>query len=372
MKNKEEQYLYLLSAVVIITALVLLGWFGYQFYSKTEFVFKDDKQQNKQVEKKGESCKERRVLDGKCIGDSGLEKNPKLIGVMIENHVDSRPPSDLADARIVYEAPVEGNISRFLAIYTQDQTVEKVGPVRSARPYYVDWIREYGDIAYAHVGGSPAALDYIKQVDINDLDEFSRGWYFWRSKDRVAPHNAYISSELWNKALVDYEDSYQDKEYKPWNYQEAEVCNKNNKEVNANTATENKNKLDCINEIEITFASPGYRVNWEYNTSTEKYDRYQSGELHQDADGDLVQADTIVVQHVDTEVLDGKGRLGMETVGTGEAEIYMKGKKIKGSWQKENKTSRTKFYNLEDKEINLNSGKIWIEVVNQQVSIETK
>ena len=370
MKNKEEQYLYLLSAVVIITALVLLGWFSWQFYNKTEFVFTDDKQQSKKIEKKDDACQERRVLDGRCIDDTELNKNPKLIGVMIENHVDSRPASDLSDARIVYEAPVEGNISRFLAIYTENQTIEKVGPVRSARPYYVDWIREYGDIVYAHVGGSPAALDYIKKTNINDLDEFARGWYYWRSEDRSAPHNAYTSSDLWSKALVDYEDNYQDKDYKAWNYQEAQACSKKEDQVNTSTSTEDSTEDNCVKEIEITFAYPGYRATWKYNTSTEKYDRYQSGGLHQDADGDLIQADTIVVQHVNTKVLDAKGRLGMETIGSGKAEIYMKGQKIEGSWGKEDETARTQFYNSEEEKINLNPGKVWIEVVNQQASVE--
>ena len=360
-----KQYIYLLSALVILTAISLLGWFSWQFYQKSEISFgpitKDKKEQTKQ--NKNKDCNKRRKLDGFCIDDTDFEQNPKLAAIMIENHVDSRPPSGLAQARIVYEAPVEGNISRFLAIYTENQEVGQVGPVRSARPYFVDWTREYGDATYMHVGGSPTALDYIEQIGLNDLDQFSNNWYYWRSKQRSKPHNVYTSSKLWSKALENNKNSYQDKKYDSWKFQDREQC--------SNSSTTSSAK-DCITSIATTFASPGYSATWQFNTTSGKYKRYQSGHLHQDKSGKVVTAENVIIQHVDTKVVDNVGRLDMSTIGSGEVEIYVEGKKITGTWQKEAKSDRTKFLNEQGEQIVLEPGTTWITVVNDKATAEEK
>ena len=85
---------------------------------------------------------------------------PQVYGVMIDNHPEARPQSGLDQAFLVIEAPVEGGISRLLAFFSAEQVLEEIGPVRSARPYFLDWNNEL-DALYVHVGGSDAALDYI-------------------------------------------------------------------------------------------------------------------------------------------------------------------------------------------------------------------
>ncbi|MFB6225989.1 MAG: DUF3048 domain-containing protein [Candidatus Paceibacteria bacterium] len=357
----KEQYLYVLSAIITLTAIALLAWFAWGFYSNPEVSFGEKAEQKNNSETK--ECEKRRRLDGYCIKGTEFEQNPKLAGMMIENHVESRPASGLSEARVVYEAPVEGNITRFLALYTKNQTVEKVGPIRSARPYFIDWVREYGDMMYAHVGGSPSALDYIKNIDINDLDQFSKGWYFWRSENRDQPHNVYTSSDLWQKALEEYSGSYEDKDYNSWAFANKEEC----RPKNTATSTEVNN---CSGSINLNFSSPHHKVRWQYNSSTDKYERFQSGKIHRDKSGDAITADTVVIQHVDTEVIDQVGRLNMSTTGTGKAVFLMKGHKIEGEWKKDSRSSRTKFFNSEGDQIKLQPGKIWIEVVNQRTSVK--
>ena len=126
---------------------------------------------------------------------------PSVFGVMVENSIEAWPLSGVEEAFLVIEAPVEAAIPRFIAFYGEDQEVEKIGPVRSARPYYVDWANEF-EALYAHVGGSNAALDLIAYNGTFDLNEFSNGNYFWRATSRFAPHNAYTSTELLQKALL--------------------------------------------------------------------------------------------------------------------------------------------------------------------------
>ena len=120
---------------------------------------------------------------------------------MIENMVTSRPQSGLDRANLVYEALAEGGITRFLAVFASGEEIEKIGPVRSARTYYLDWAKELS-AAYIHVGGSPEALRLIPQYDILDLNQFYNSPNFWRAKERAAPHNLYTSSELLARAVV--------------------------------------------------------------------------------------------------------------------------------------------------------------------------
>lgn len=356
-KFTEIQLLYGLSALVVFVAIVMGGWFACQYFN-----FNGDKLQNNPIEliekiEQDDSCIYPRVLDGVCVS-STEEINPKLVAVMIENHPDARPLSGLANASVVYEAPVEANYSRFLVIYPVGVEVKKAGPVRSARPYYLDWASEYGDVVYMHVGGSPEALNRIKTYNINDLNEFFRGWYFWRSSDRYAPHNTYTSSELWDKALEDYGEYYQNKEYQGWKFGNIESC-----EEITSTST-------CVIEIKVSFLSPTYDALWKYNSSTKKYKRYQAGYSQLDQDGQEIFADTIVIQHVETQVIDEVGRKSMETVGFGDSVVFVGGKAIEAEWKKESRTERTQWFDKEGNEVVLQRGKIWIEVVNGGAEID--
>ncbi|MFA5211623.1 MAG: DUF3048 domain-containing protein [Patescibacteria group bacterium] len=352
--NKNTKFFNILSTILIFSGFILLIIFVYfNLWLKLDFF--NQKENNNQTQEKSTSlennCKYRRYLDGVCVN---FEKdlNPDLVAVMIENHTDARPQSGLDKAQIVYEAPVEANYSRFMAIFLKDDLVEKVGPVRSARPYYLDWLQEYGKILYAHVGGSSEALARINSENIFDMNEFYRGSYFWRSSDRFAPHNAYTSSQLWQ---ADWDKYANDAVFSTssWRFGDVEKCQEN-----------------CINNIYISFLEPSYNVEWKYNTSTEKYLRYQVGQKHLNQDGTEIFADTIIIQYVNSKVIDEVGRLDLDTIGSGKVEIYQKGQKNFGFWKKDNLKSKTRFYNENDKEIILNSGKIWLEIVNQNCEVK--
>lgn len=351
----DVEIIYILAGIIFMAGLGLIVWFGYSYFNNKIFVGTGlDLSVHQDEVEKNEDCEFRRLLDGICV-DSAVEKNPKLIAIMIENHTDARPQSGLVDASVVYEVPVEANYTRFLAIYPQDIEVDKVGPIRSARPYYLDWLSEYGDAMYMHVGGSPDALDLIKQYNIFDVNEMTKGWYFWRSTDRYAPHNVYTSSELWNSALEKYGDDYLIQDYEAWKF--------------FTLAPEHPSTTAHASEIIVSFLPPVYEAMWKFNSSTGKYDRYQMEGVHRDQGGRKIKADTIIVQHVDYQVLDSIGRIAIDTIGEGEAEVFYDGLVFKGTWKKEDRFSRTRFYSASGgdesgEEIKLKPGKIWIEVVN--------
>lgn len=343
----QVQGMYLLSALVFLVALVLAFWWGYQYYSQslgsTALVeFGDDSEG---------PCEYRRVLDGVCVATEE-ETNPKIVTVMVENHPEARPQAGLSRARVVYEAPVEANYSRFMLVYLADQEVDKIGPVRSARPYYLDWLAEYADALYMHVGGSPAALELIGERGVNDLNEFYRGWFYWRASNRSAPHNVYTNSEYWEDALEYNEELYADDIYSGWRFGDFDPCEE-----------------DCVTEITASFLPPTYEATWTYSTSTNQYERSQTGYAHRDDDGEPIVADTVVVQRVDSEVLDEIGRIAIDTIGSGEAIVFRNGFAIEGEWRKPNESARTRFF-ADGEEVELQAGVIWVEVVNERGSVD--
>ena len=118
---------------------------------------------------------------------SAEEANLQPYAVMIDNHPDARPSSGLAAANLVFEVPVEGGMTRYMAVFDATTTVDQIGPVRSARPYFVELADALGAV-YAHVGGSPDGLNLITSLPkFRDLNEFWNGKYFWRSAKRDAP-----------------------------------------------------------------------------------------------------------------------------------------------------------------------------------------
>ena len=115
-------------------------------------------------------------LDGVKVEEATSKKHP--LAIMIENHPQARPQAGLDKASIVYEAIAEGGITRFMALFGTNEA-DKVGPIRSSRPYYLDWLEGYSAF-YAHVGGNVDALDQIKADSIYDLDQFIYPTPYWR------------------------------------------------------------------------------------------------------------------------------------------------------------------------------------------------
>ncbi|MCK5472141.1 DUF3048 domain-containing protein, partial [Candidatus Gracilibacteria bacterium] len=116
----------------------------------------------------------------------------QIIAVIIENHPASRlQMRGLNEAGIVFEALAEGGITRFLAIFDTSER-ERVGPVRSARPYFVEWAEEFGG-AFVHAGGSEDALALLTRSNLLDFDE--DGEIVYRDFRHLKPHNLFVNLE---------------------------------------------------------------------------------------------------------------------------------------------------------------------------------
>jgi hypothetical protein len=288
---------------------------------------------------------------------TGVEVTPDLaarpvIGVMIENSQYARPQSGLAEAGVVFEAIAEGGITRFLVLYQENQP-KNIGPVRSVRPYYVDWAQTF-DAALAHVGGSPDGVAKAKSVlGYKDLDQFRYGTRaFDRVSFRSAPHNVYTSmARLYAIAI---EAGHKHSEFTPL----ARKAKSPSPTPNASAIT-------------VNFSSKAFRVNWGYDPANNTYARSNAGKLQKDRHtGVTVRADCIVVLKMRYRNTGFSGRQEVVTTGNGPAYIFQDGTVITGSWIKASNTSQFIFKNDSGVEVQLNPGRTWFEIIptNQSVS----
>lgn len=289
-------------------------------------------------------------LTGRGVDEKSAEI-PRVVAVMINNSFDSYPLIGLNDASVVYEVPVEGVGTRFMALFAEDDISEKVGPVRSARPYYLDWVKEYGEALYMHCGGSSDGLSEIKRQGIFDADEFSRTAYFWRVHDRVAPHNLYTSSSKWQKYFSVYGPKRDFPDWEGWNF-----------------GPLNSTGAENVASFSVGY-NRGFEVGWRYDPEQKNYERILNGEVFADAKESAVTAENIVVQFTSVSVLDEVGRKKIQTVGTGEARVYRDGLMVRATWKKENSSVRTRFYDKDDVEISLAPGRTWVMIAPLKTTI---
>lgn len=294
----------------------------------------------------------RRLIDGVPVPEE-VPSSGRYFAAVIDNLAVARPQAGLAKASLVYEAPVEGGITRFMAIFPEDAEVELVGPVRSARPYFLDWASEF-DALFAHVGGSPEALEKVRSYDMRDLNEFSAGGYFWRDTSRHAPHNVYTSlvrlAEADGKRFGDRAAP----EVAGWRFKDDAPAEERPPEAS----------------VTVAYGDPKVHVTWTYEPATNTYVRSQGGVVQEDADGTAVRAKNIVVQYTKVTVIDDVGRRKIVTVGEGDALIALDGALVHGTWRKDDRVSRTRFYDASGNQIRLNPGPTWIEVVPTDTPVD--
>jgi hypothetical protein len=273
-----------------------------------------------------------------------------LYAVSIDNNTDARPPSGLNQAAIIFEAPVEGGITRFLAVFERGVSVPEIGPVRSARPYFLDWVSELGPSLFLHIGGSPAALEriaatpYLREADRDGISTY--GSSFWRDGKRDMPHNAYTSSTDVEKLFSSRTGA--SRSITPY--------------LMAGDPPEDQ-RGSGENFIVPMSAEPSFRPEWRYDKASNSYTRFIKGVEQDDRVGAPLTAKNIIVMKTTGKVLDGIGRLSLVTAGSGDATVYHDGAKIDATWKNGDGSSLARFYATDGSEIALTEGSVWIEMV---------
>lgn len=333
---------------------------------------------------KTESC----PLNGAMYSQQQREwwEKHRPLGVMIENHPESRPQSGLSSADVLYEAVAEGGITRFLSVfYCQDAGI--IGPVRSARTYFLDFISEYGQYPlYAHVGGAHcneetgtgcangAKADALGQIEeygwgsYNDISEFSVGCpIFCRDESRngklvATEHTMYSSTKkLWDFAKEKRDLTNVDKEGEQWDKEFVSYSFKDDAPLSSRPEKQSMH-VEFWTSMDITF------VDWQYDKATNTYKRSVGGAPHMDKNTNKQMAtkNVVVLIMQESHANDGyedNAHLLYKNKGTGKAVVLQDGQRINGTWRKDSRTARTLLFDQDGKPIKFNKGLLWFQVL---------
>lgn len=322
---------------------------------------------------KTESCPLSGTLYSKQQRDWWKKHRP--LGIMIENHEESRPQAGLSSADVIYEAVAEGSITRFLAVF-YCQNVELIGPVRSARTYFLDFISEYGDYPlYVHVGGAntsgPAnALGQIEDYGwlvYNDLSQFSLGFPTFKTikqpngRDVATEHTMFSSTEeLW-KVAVKRKLTNVNEDGESWDADFVQYSFKDD------AKQADRPPAQSIH-LEPWEGFKQYAIDWTYEPIANVYKRSNGGKPHIDSNTkkQLTAKNLVVLSMTETHANDGyedNAHLLYKTLGSGKANIFIDGKRTIGTWKKDSRTARTLLFDDNGLPIKFDRGTIWFEIL---------
>ena len=333
-------------AIIVLVILIILagGFLGYKIVENKNKNLETANEQNSEddvlvtgISKKEE--KQVQIYNGK----------DRPIAVMIDNHNQAWPQVGLQKAYMVYEAIAEGGETRLMALF-KGIDVEQIGPVRSARHYFLDYAME-NDAIYVHFGWSPQAKSDIKKYSINNINGIEEdGVTFWRTKQKSAPHNALTSTE---KILK----SAQNKKYRTTSTEKSVL----------NYVTDEVNLEDGQSAVSITIPHSNLQtVKYEYDETNKVYKRFARNKAQTDwTSGESLTTKNIIVTMCDNfDLNDGenKGRKTLKNIGTFDGYYLTNGKAIKIKCIKNARDEKTVYKDLQGNEIKVNDGNTWVNI----------
>lgn len=282
---------------------------------------------------------------------------PRPLAIMIENSRHARPQSGLIEADFVYEIPVEGGITRFMAVYENPtRGVDEIGPVRSARPYFVAQAPGI-DAIYTHCGGSTQGYQLLKDRAIDHLDEIRHGKGFWRKKSRRAPHNLYTDlEEVW-------------KQSKAKGFRLIKEVDDRVLDVATSSVGSQETRYQ---DIEIPYYHR-YKVQYTYDPISKLYGRYINGEPHMDAAaGRQIAAENVVVVKTTMEKIDDYGRLEVDMVGEGKAFVFRSGEILEARWIRDGDSAAFQLETKSGTKLAMNPGRTWLHVIPENRKVQVR
>jgi len=298
--------------------------------------------------------------------------------VMIDNEgTICLPQGGLHKAQIIYEIVVEGGVTRYMPIFWYDSdniesesksTNEKnsqenendllIGPVRSARHYFLDYAFEH-DAIYVHFGWSPQAQRDISSFKVNNINGVSNGWeIFW---DITNNPNNWQDSYTSMSRIIEYVKKVK---YRTETDKKL-VFSYNEKDMDPDGDNIALNVLVEYNQ--------SYKSQYIYDPETREYSRLRNNEPHMErATNEQLKVKNVIVQFVNNYTIKGdpEGRQEVETTGSGEGWYITCGKAIKIKWSKKSRTEPTIYTDENGNPIILNPGQTWIQIISPYAKVE--
>lgn len=283
--------------------------------------------------------------------------------VMINNHASARKNhAGLQDAYLVYEMIVEGGMTRYMAVF-KDQETAKIGSVRSSRHYFLDYALE-NDAIYVHWGWSPQAQNDIGSLKINNINGLTyEGTYFYRDKTlNVAyEHTGFTTMEMLKKATTNLKYRSETDKDLLLNYSVDEID------------MSSKDGTTIANNVKIVYSS-SMNTSYVYDSENKVYNRYVNGVVHKDGvTGKQYTAKNIITYQIYNSTItnDNKGRQNFDNIGTGTGYYISDGYAVPIIWEKTSRDSQTVYKYKNGTEIDVNDGNTYIQIQpkNQKLTI---
>lgn len=348
MKNKKTMILLIVLAILVIIAGGLLVY---------KIVTKEKVGQAIEVDTNADKGAPLVVQQNQIKIYSGTDRP---IAVMIDNHSGAWPQANLNKAYLVYEIVVEGGETRLMALF-KGQDIDKIGPVRSSRHYFLDYALE-NDAIYVHHGWSPQAESDIAKLGVNNINGIQESSSdFWRVKDKSAPHNLFTSTSSILKIAQrkGYETTSTKESVLNYVADEFDLSSKYKEESTESTTTIDANTITIPHSTLQT-------VKYEYNPETKTYTRYARNKLQTDyITGEPVTTKNIIITMCDNYTLvdnEDKGRQGLKNIGTFDGYYITNGKAIQIKCIKSERDEQTVYKDLDGKEIDVNDGNTFINI----------
>ncbi len=289
-------------------------------------------------------------LTGLYIDEDLVNNRP--VAVMIGNTVDALPQYGIYDADILYQVPVEGGLTRLMAIFDDYSKVPKIGSVRSCRLYFAHFACEY-DAIYCHFGQASYAESFLNSSAIDNLSglDGSISSTYYRDNNRKAPHNAFTSPEGINSGI---EKKGYRKTYKDGFNGHFKFANPDGDKV-------------ILSGTDAAVMKTGYSVDktwFVYNKETGTYDRFMYKKEHTDADNRQLSFENVLFIDMDVKKLDQKGYLEINTAGSGKGMYFTGGKMEEITWKNDKATGVPQYTNSKGEELVLNPGKTCVCVID--------
>jgi len=280
-----------------------------------------------------------------------LNSKTRPYAIMINNLGVARPlQSGLQDAMIIYEMIVEGGLTRYMAVF-QDQNTERIGSIRSARHYFLDYALE-NDAIYVHHGNSPQAAADFKSLNIDriSVDASKTGWRD-KSLNVSTEHTLFTSIAKLNNGLGNKRKT-RNKDF---------LLNYSETPIDLST----KEGAIKANNIEITY-SGSVKTSYEYDESAQNYKRSVNGKAHTDyvTKKQYTFKNIITYQVSNTSLNDGSGkdRQTLDNIGSGEGYYITNGYAVPITWSKSSRSSQTVYKYKDGTEIDVNDGNTFIQI----------
>lgn len=347
-KNRE---IIILVIILLITIIIAVGLFVYKHMQEKEVANEPNEVTSIEPKEKPEEkhIEKINIFNG----------NDRPIAVMIDNHKDAWPQAGIDKAYSIYEIIVEGGETRLMALF-KGVDLEKIGPVRSSRHYYLDYALE-NDAIYTHYGWSPQAESDISSLKVNNINGISESTKnFWRIKDKSAPHNVLTS-------IASIKEIAEKKGYRTTS-DSTSVLHYVENEVELNSET-------IANEVTIPYSTL-HTVSYKYDAQTKKYTRYaRKKEQTEYVTKQPITTKNIIITFAENYKLqdnENKDRQGIKNIGKLDGYYITNGKAIKITCEKSSRTAKTVYKDLEGNIINVNDGNTFFNICpkNAKVTFE--